>query len=631
LALAPALFSIPALAQQQRTRVPRTSAAQNKDAERARRAQAINLLIETADRARLFDDLFYRARVQALAANELWPYDGPQARAIFRRAWEAATASDKAEREQEADETGSLPTLIAQWTEARDEVLRMVATRDAKLAETFLRDLLKERERIDADKNQRTRRTAMRELGASGAYRMELAYQTLNAGETRNAVELVAPLINDGVSADLIEFIQYLRSRSPSDADALYSRLIERAASDPQTDSGAVLLLSAPVVSPSLLVGVDESGSLQFRAMPLAANHAQQPIPSSVQAAFFNLAAAVLSRPVASAGEPLTLQDAMAQFYAIGRLLPFFENPNAPYIAYGPTLRARQSELFNRLEAHGREQATSQFGVSNMTQTGVTDPLRHPSEELARAANPQERERMAIRAVVMAANYKAWDRARRFAAEIEDPEIRRAALSFIQVQQIKDISSAYADEKEDDFESIVKFVRDADVPPFAKAWGMAEAATVAARKHGPQTSQKIAELIDEAENFAAHVEQGKPERVAAYGVVLTAAARFDQPRAWKLLGELVRSANEVEDFTGDETTLDLSANESSPAEEAAQFRVEAEVFRLDGIFATMARLDFDKALAEARDLQGQVPQALATIAVAKSRIQNPEARIQNKN
>src|SRR5438874_12736155 len=82
LALALALSSIPALAQQ-RGRAPRTSTAQNKDSERARRAQAITLLVETANKARLFDDLLYRARIQAIAADALWPYDEQQSRAIF--------------------------------------------------------------------------------------------------------------------------------------------------------------------------------------------------------------------------------------------------------------------------------------------------------------------------------------------------------------------------------------------------------------------------------------------------------------------------------------------------------------------------------------------------------------------
>jgi hypothetical protein len=213
---------------------------------------------------------------------------------------------------------------------------------------------------------------------------------------------------------------------------------------------------------------------------------------------------------------------------------------------------------------------------------------------------------------------KYWDRARRAAAEIEDVERRRAALAFIQVQQIRDISNAYAEEKEDDFESVAKFVREADVPPFARAWGLAQAAVIAARKRNAQTSQTVSGLINEAEGYAARAAQGTPERVAAYAVVTTAAARVDAARAWSLLRELVKAANSVEDFTGDEVSFDLVADESSANEKTTRFSVESETFRLDGIFATMARLDFDKALAESRALDGDVPQAFATIAIART-------------
>jgi hypothetical protein len=631
LALVFAFALTPVLSQQQRGRAKPSSAAQNKDVERARRAQAVDLLVEAADKARLFDDLFYRAQIQMLAADALWSDDEQQARAIFRRAWEAATASDKAEQEQEATETGALPSSIAQVTNARDVVLKKVAARDAKLAEIFLHDLSNEKDNADAGKNQSSRRTAWHYLSENGAYRLDLAYQTLNAGQPRNAVEIAAPLVNEGVSVEMIEFILSLRPHSANDADALYAQLLERAAADPQTDANAVLLLSAPVVSPGLLVAADEFGSLQFRALRLAANHAtQQSIPVNVQTAFFNLAASVLSRPASSSNEQLTIQDLMAQFYAIGRLLPYFENSSAPYAMYAPALRLRQSELSNQIEANHREQASSQFNTNNMTQTGATDPLRHFSEELARTTNPAVRESLAIQMVKTAVSFKSWDRAKRAAAEIENQDVRRAALSYIQVNQIKDIADAFKDEKEDDYEGVVKFVRGADVPPFAKAWGLAQAALIASRKRSPQTSQHVAQLINEAENYAAHVEQGTPERVAAYGAVVMAAAHLDAPRAWTLLRELVRSSNSAEDFNGDEASFNLTKDESL-SEDVAEFSsVEAEVFRLDGIFATMTHLDFDKALVEARALDRAVPQAFATMAIAKSRMQESEVRSQNK-
>jgi hypothetical protein len=621
--------STPALAQK-RGRAGRTPTTQNKNAENARRAQAFTLLVETADKARLFDDLYYRARIQTLAADALWPHDERQARAIFRRAWEAATASDKAEKEEAARGGGGLlPATNENMTEARDEVLGKAAVRDARLAEIFLHDLLGEKDGASVDRDEATRRTAWGALSANGERRLTLADEMLEAGETRRAVEIIAPTINEGVSSELIAFIARLRGRSIAEADTLYLRLIERAAADSQTDSNAVLLLSSLIVSPGLLVVVDEFGALQFSVLPPASTAnavTQQPVNERAQIAFYNLAATVLSRPLTQRDGPLTMQELMARFYATGRLLPFYENSSVPYSAYAPALRARHSELFNEIEASRREQVSSQFGVNNLTHAGYVDPLRSEADQLSRATDTAERERIALAIVRTAVRNKYWDRARRAAAEIEDVERRQAALAFIQVHQIKDISIAYADEKEEDFESVVKFVRESDAPPFAKAWGLAQAAVIAARKRKAQTSQTVAELINEAESHAARVAQGTPERVAAYAVVTTAAARVDAPRAWSLLRELVKAANAVEDFTGEEVSLDLNGNESSDNETATHFSVEAEAFRLDGIFATMAHLDFDKALAEARALDGDVPQAFATISIARTGLEKQEPK-----
>jgi hypothetical protein len=618
IALVFAFASIPVLSQK-RGRTQPTSTTQIKNVERARRAQAITLLVETADRARLFDDLFYRARIQTLAADALWSHDERQARAIFRRAWEAATASDKAEMEETARGNGALPATNENVTEARDEVLGKAAMRDARLAEIFLHDLLGEKDGASVDRNEAARRTAWGALSAYGERRLTLAYEMLEAGEARRAVEIAAPAINEGVNSELIAFILRLRERSVSDADALYLRLIEHAASDPQTDANALLLLSSPIISPGLLVVVDDFGALQFSVLaPASASVVtQQPVAERVQIVFYNLAASILLRPSTLRDGVVTMQQLMARFYATGRLLPFFENTPASYAASAPALRALHSELFNEIEASRREQVSSQFGVNSLTRAGYVDPLRSQADQLSRTTDTAERARIALAMVRAAVHNKYWDRARRAAAEIEDVERRRAALAFIQVQQIKDINSAYADEKEDDFESVVKFVREADVPPFARAWGLAQAAVIAARKRNAQTSQTVAGLINEAESYAARVPQGTPERVAAYAVVTNAAARVDAARSWSLLRELVKAANSVEDFTGDEVSFDLTTDESSSNETAERFSVEAEVFRLDGIFATMSRLDFDKALMESRALDGDVPQAFATIAIAR--------------
>lgn len=627
--LALALALLPSLVLAQQRRGGRTPvASQGKAAERARRAEAAALLVETADKARAFDDLFYRARVQALAADALWPLDERQARAIFRRAWEAAEASDKAEREEAASEAGALPGQTPKVTDARDEVLRKAAARDSRLAEAFLRALASEKDESAAPETERPPRTAWGELSPSGARRLALAYEMLEAGEVRRAAEVAAPLVGEGVNANLIAFILRLRNRSITEADTLYLNLLERAVASSQTDFNDVLLLSSPVISPELMVVVDNFGSLQFRALPPATANAatMQTVTHKAWTAFYNLAARVLSRPLVSEDGMYIVPELVGRFYATGRLLPYFENTSAAYGAYAPTLRLCHSELFNLLEGGRREQLSSQFELMKMAATGNVDPLRSQTDELAHSTDPQERAGIALGMARAAVRHRLWDRARRAAAAIEDESVRARVLSFIQIHQIKDLTRAYEEDKEDDFEGVARFARGADVPPFARAWGLAQAAAVAARKKGMDAQARraaVAELINEAEGFASRVAQGSRERVAAYGVVTMAAASAQPERAWGLLRETVKAANSVEDFAGDESSFDVG--EGAGAEE---FSVEAEVFRLDQIFATMAHLDFDKALAEARALEGGEPEAFATIALARSRMQESGVRSQ---
>lgn len=601
-------------AQQQRGRnrtAERRPTAESKDAEQARRTEAIALLRETAEGARKFDDLFYRARVQALAADALWNYDEEDARAIFRRAWEAATASDKAEQEEE---------LVAGTTiaEARDEVLLKAAARDPRLAEVFLKDLLaaEKAEEKGASQAQTARPTPWRELDRADAQRLIFAYDLLNNNESNSAAQIAAPLVNRGVSADLIAFIIRLRERNALAADRLYGLLLAQARTDSSADANTVLLLSSPVISPELLVVVDERGSLQFRPLPrLNVERTEaQAVAAAVRNAFYQTAANLLLRPVTPRVDGGQTQQTFALYLAMGRLLPFFEREAAQY---APELRARENALANELEAGRRDMLASHFELRRVTPEGAGgDPLRASFEQLARAQSGPERDRLLLGIVRTATRNRLWDRARRAAAEIETAASRRAALSFIAVSQISDLAHTFADDEENDYESIIKFLNGADVPPLASAWGYAEAALIAARRE--DTRPTALQLLDEAERYAARVEAKSRQRVIAYAIVTGAAARLDSARAWTLLGEVVKAANAAEDFTGDELSLVIAATETSKEDDPDYFSVTSEAFRFDKIFATMAQLDWLKTMSDARALEGDVPQAFAYMAMARA-------------
>ncbi|HEX8747327.1 MAG TPA: hypothetical protein VF717_09005 [Pyrinomonadaceae bacterium] len=627
ISLALVLAFAPASAQaQQRGRTGRGGAApgtrRTDEKAEARRAQAVTLLVETADSARAFRDLQYRARIQLLAADALWPFDEARARQIFRRAWEAASAADRAEQRAAGEEAGVFPGSEEMLeTAARDEVLSKAAARDAKMAEAFMREMLQERDKAQEAANQPTRRTPWREPSTLGARRLALAYELMGKRDYARAAQIAEPAIAEGVSGDAMEFILRLRAfmGEASDPYGLYRRMVQRTAANPDTDANDLLRLSSFVVSPQLLMAVDEKGGLQFRpvayASPLKNLNQADPISSKY---FYDLAVAFLLRPQppSRARTINPAQERIARYVITGRLIPFFERAAAEYAQYVPVMRSQLNQLSGEIEAGRREALSAQFELTSLAGKNARDPLAPQLEQLARANGGYERDRISLGLARRAARERLWDRAQRAAYGIEDGDLRRAALAYIAVNQIADISRAYRDDKEDDSESVARFVRRAEAPPFASAWGLSQAAVIAARKK--ESSDEVNALLTEAQSYAERADKDSRQRVAAYAVITDAAARVSKERAWDFFSELVRAANSTPDYMGDETALATSAGLSEGSDLSEELSIESDSFRLDNIFATMARIDFDKAAAQAQALTGEIPRAYARIATARA-------------
>jgi hypothetical protein len=314
------------------------------------------------------------------------------------------------------------------------------------------------------------------------------------------------------------------------------------------------------------------------------------------------------------------VQDRTARYIAIGRLIPFFEKAGPGYAQYVPVMRSQLATLSGEIEAGLRDALSAQFELASLTGKNRRDPLAPQLEQLARARDKYERDRVSLGLARRAARERLWDRAQRAAYGIEDADLRRATLAFIVVNQIADISRAYRDDKEDDSESVARFVRRADAPPFASAWGLAQAAVIAARKKN--SSEEVNSLLTEAQSYAERADKDSRQRVAAYVVITDASARLKAERAWEFLAELVRAANSTPDYMGDETALATSASTPEGSDLSEELSIESDAFRLDNIFAAMARIDFDKTAIQAQALTGEVPRAYARIAAARAALEN---------
>jgi hypothetical protein len=441
----------------------------------------------------------------------------------------------------------------------------------------------------------------------------------LGKGEVESAFKIAAPVVNEGASVALVFFLIRLSEQDATAGDAFYRLMIEQMRKGAAGDANTVLMLSTPIVSPELIVAVDEYGALVFHRIEHERPQAgpSPAVSAATRNAFFNVAASVLLRPNTLRPGASEAQDKAARYLAIGRLLPFFEREAAQH---APELQARANALLNGFTESSRNSLSSQLSLRTFGAPPSTDALRSHVEELGRTSEQRERDRITIRIILIATRSRAWDRARRAAAELNDADVRRAANSFIAVNQIADISRAYADEKEDDYEEIVSFLKSIDVPPLASAWGYAQAAQVAVRRKDPQ---RVAELLTEAEHYAERTPPATSERVAAYGVIAKHAARINQQRAWELLTQLVKAANALSDYAGDEVSIEIRAEENSRTEAATEdastpFTLKTELFRLDNIFATMTHLDFERALSNARALEGGVPRVFAQLAIARA-------------
>jgi hypothetical protein len=606
------------------------AAHKNRDdaARKSREArEAVAALREVADSARSYEDLYESALTQSDAADALWPHDEQSARAILRRVWEAVTAPG-AEDKMRASETSDDPHRAAldSLASARRSVIKVALKHDARLADAFMREFERELEdssaaagqdeqtparqdgqSSDADAGQR----GARSLSAAGWQRLYLAGQLLDEGDFKHAAEAAAPLAVEGPTVPLVNFIINLRAHDAREADALYLRLIEVTRADATADANDVMILSTPVVSPSLYVIARGDGSAQF-IFRQASGEVAPPIPAEVRGVFFDAAASVLLRPRAPRPEGQADGEAVALYYAVGHLLPFFER-EAPQ--YAPALNARLAALASELAPDLRNSLTQRMEINSLAPRNPVDPLAAEMNSRLRdvkTAAERDSERMIV--IVHAAQRRLWDRARGLADEMEDADMRRDARLVINVRQVLDISRAYADDEGDDFERAANFVRAADVPPEVRAAGLAQAAELAARRvHGARAR----ELLAEAASYAAQAERGN-ERATALTLVTLSASRADDARVWELLPALASAANETDDLRFHALVFEFVVG---PPE--GKFGVVAadSPVRLSDAFAAAARLDAARAFAQARALKDEEMRADALLAAARAALE----------
>ena len=593
-------LSVSSIAQIKKTKANTEEA----DAEAAQqRTIAISIVTTLADEARSFKDQTRRARVQAQAADVLWDTEPDRARELFRRAWEAAEivdaeAAKKRAEEMRRMESGGEPMVVRGGPSLRSEVLRLVAKRDRKLGEEFLKalDEAAEKERAEAATDQRQNNQGMR---AGVSQRLQLARRLVEDGEIQRALEFAGPAL-DTVNVDSIFFLSALREKNAQLADAAYNNLLARAARDPNSDANTVSGLSSYIFTPFLYVTFERTGG---------SNQNQQrgptPPPTDIdptlRSNFLKTAFQILMQPLPAPDQDRSTSGQAGKYLIIKRLLPLFEQYAADL---APGLRTQMTALASYVPP-GLQQGENR-AVNNGIQPEQSegDPLQRMQERLDRATKSDDRD--AIYADYAVALSEDGDpRARDLVEKIENAELRKNVKAYT------DFGATQQAVRNKDAAEIMQLVKVGELTSVQKVWALTSAAKLVLASERSRATDMLEQALAESRRISG----SDPDRARALTAVAVGFGEIDRVRSWEILGEVVKAANGAEGYTGEDSRISSRLQ--------TKFMVvmssgNAEDFDLLAVFRHLARADLLRAIQLAKTFTGEAPRAVATLAIARS-------------
>ncbi|HEV8188331.1 MAG TPA: hypothetical protein VGP83_11295 [Pyrinomonadaceae bacterium] len=572
------------------------------DAEAAQqRAVAISLVTSLAEEARSFKDQTRRARVQARAADVLWDTDPERARELFRRAWEAAEIVDADAAKKRAEDMKRMeseggPVVVRGGPDLRSEVLRLVAKRDRKLGEEFLKalDEAAAKERSEAATNQRNNPDSR--LG--GSQRLQLARRLVEDGEVQRALEFAAPALNT-VSPDSIFFLSALREKNAQLGDGAFTNLMALAARDPNSDANTVSGLSSYLFTPFLYVTFErEGGSNQSRQRgPTPAPEVDPALRNNFLKVAFN----ILMQPVPAPDQDRTTSGRSGKYLMIKRLLPLFEQYAADL---APNLRTQMTALASYVPPDMQQGENRAVSIGIQPESSEGDPLQRMQERLDHATKSDDRD--AIYADYAVSLSQDGDpRGKDLVDKIENTELRKSVKAYTDFQLVQ------AAVRNKDITEISRLVKSGELSSIQKVWALTSGAklVLAAER------SRAADMLEEALAESRRISPGDPDRARALTAVAVGFGEIDRVRSWEILGEVVKAANSAEAYTGEDSRI---TSRLQTRFMVVMNQSTAEDFDLLAVFRHLARADLLRAIQLAKTFTGEAPRAVATLAIARS-------------
>jgi hypothetical protein len=538
--------------------------------------------------------------VLARAADTLWDADNITARNLFTRAWEAAEAGDADEVTIKTKDNPPEMVLALRRMSGHDlrvEVLSLVSRRDKALGEQLFAKL--KTQNTGEAKSADTRANVFSGPEAD-TKRMLVAYKLLADDQVVAARDFAAPALTR-VNSQSINFLSLLRAKDAAAADKIFSDLLARVEADPRADANTISALSSYAFTPGLYIvfGPDGNSTWTQPEEPIVPPN----LPAALRARFFQVAASVLLRPLPPPNEDTSSSGREGRLKVITRLLPLFEQ-------YAPESAAA---LRSQLTAGSNRRSGPDFSLLTEGIKPESTSVDNESiqAELNRAKTSAERDQItAANAVRLAPT--ANKRARDFADAIDDSKLRAEVRNFV------------------DFDFILVAIQKKNAAEVAQLAGAGElthaqrswAYTQSARLLLESDRDRALELLEKAIAEAERIDAGDYDGPLAFIAVANQLFPLDRTRAWEVWSKAVKSANTVEDFTGD----DLRAPRSPRIDTISGMRFAnfpGEDFSVSRLIGALTEDDLYRSVEVAKTFKYEIVRANATLAIAKTILAKP--------
>jgi hypothetical protein len=580
--------------------------AKDPEAERLmkeRRDNAQSLLINLAAEAGRFNDQTLRARTQARIADVLWLADSERARALFRKAWESAEIVDReGQRKVEEDikqqkaRNGGGNVTVTGPPDIRAEVLRLAARRDRALGEEFLAKMRTEQAQDATDKADRARNNPL-DAPEALAQRLSLARQLLDTDVAR-ALQFADPALMN-ISREGLDFLSYLRDKDAAAADLRYSAFLAKAAADLQSDANTVSFLSSYIFTPHLFVTFSNSGGNSTSST--SRENAAPNVPAQLRNAFFRAAGDILLRPLAPPGQDQSSGGIQGKYLMLKRLQPLFDQFAPSELA--AAIHAQADALAQAVPDEARQRDDDGLREGIRPPQELDDREKILRDRIDRAKTAEQRDALYLQLARLYVE-KGDIGAREFVGKIEDSDLRKQAAIFIDVSLV-----IRAIDKKDT--EMILALKDGELSHFHKSWALLQAAKLLAKTDRDRSLATIEDATAEARR----IEELDPDRPRAMLGIANALLPLDRSRSWDAVSDAIKAANSAEGFTGEDgyirITMQTKNMSSSRSSSVADFNVA-------GIFTELAKEDYNKAVEVIRGFQREAPRASATIAIART-------------